>query len=61
VTAIVNEVEKKDNNILIDKFRSISRNRIIENYTWEKITDQYKNLFIDLTFKKVKKTALVLL
>jgi glycosyltransferase involved in cell wall biosynthesis len=30
---------------LVDVFRSKARKRITERYTWEKITDQYEELF----------------
>ena len=40
---IIEEVEKNDS--IINSLKVISRNRIIENYTWEKITEQYIQLF----------------
>ena len=40
---IIEEVEKNDS--IINSLKTISRNRIIENYTWEKIVNQYVNLF----------------
>ena len=39
----IREMEKKPE--LRDRLRKQSRNRIIENYTWERITDQYIQLF----------------
>ena len=33
------------------EYRKKSRNRILENYTWDKITNQYKTLFISLLNK----------
>lgn len=36
----------------LENFRDISRERITENYTWEKITRQYADLFIDMAKKK---------
>ena len=45
-------IEQIESNIeQIEHFKSISRNRITENYTWEKITNQY----IDLFHKLIKK------
>ncbi|MCK4762712.1 MAG: DUF1972 domain-containing protein [Candidatus Aminicenantes bacterium] len=44
---LMREVEK--NLALVDDFRAKSRRRIRENYTWEKITDQYIQLFKELT------------
>jgi glycosyltransferase involved in cell wall biosynthesis len=47
-----NLINKLDNNQnKIDHYKSISRNRILENYTWEKITDQYIQLLYDLSKK----------
>jgi len=40
---IIEEVEKNDS--IINSLKAISRNRIAENYTWEKITNQYISLF----------------
>lgn len=40
---LVEIIEKDDS--LIKNLRSTSRDRIIENYTWEKITEQYIKLF----------------
>lgn len=37
---------------ILQSFKEKSRNRIIENYTWEKITNQYLQLFRDMTSKK---------
>ncbi len=45
-------IEQIENNTeQIEHLKNVSRNRIIENYTWEKITDQY----IDLFHKLIKK------
>ena len=41
--SLISQVEKSSG--LLDGFRKIARNRISENYTWEKITDQYFNFF----------------
>lgn len=41
--AIIEQYERDDSSI--KHFRTISRDRIIKNYTWEKITDQYIDLF----------------
>ncbi|WP_420576963.1 DUF1972 domain-containing protein [Ekhidna sp.] len=39
-------IEQVDNdNGHLEELRKSARNRIIENYTWEKITDQYYNFF----------------
>jgi glycosyltransferase involved in cell wall biosynthesis len=43
VTTLVNNIDDKETELI--KLREISRNRIIENYTWEKITQQYIDLF----------------
>lgn len=40
---ILEEVEKDES--IIKHFRETARERIVENYTWEKITDQYISLF----------------
>jgi glycosyltransferase involved in cell wall biosynthesis len=47
--AKVNVIE--DNEEIAKNFRSISRNRITERYTWEHITDQYEELFKKMTGK----------
>lgn len=46
----VKEIIEKydDNDQLLDEKRSISRNRITENYTWEKIANQYYTLFSEM-------------
>lgn len=31
--------------LMVDRLKSIAQNRIRENYTWEKIADQYDNMF----------------
>ena len=36
----------------LDQYRMKSRNRILENYTWEKITQQYFDLFTEMATKK---------
>ncbi len=43
----INEIEKNKN--LIDHYRNISRNRILENYTWDKITNQYFNMLKNMS------------
>jgi glycosyltransferase involved in cell wall biosynthesis len=40
---LINEIEQNYDIIL--KMRKTSRERIVENYTWEKITQQYISLF----------------
>lgn len=50
VTDLVNTVDEKEEELM--ELRSISRNRIIENYTWEKITQQYVELFNEMYAKK---------
>jgi glycosyltransferase involved in cell wall biosynthesis len=40
---LIGEVETDDS--ILQKLRASSRNRITENYTWEKITNQYIDLF----------------
>jgi glycosyltransferase involved in cell wall biosynthesis len=49
---IIEEVEKNDS--VINSLKAISRNRITENYTWEKITEQYITLFYKMLKQKVK-------
>jgi len=41
--SIIEEIEKDHS--VINSLKAGSRNRIVENYTWEKITNQYINLF----------------
>lgn len=36
----------------VKMYRNKARNRIVENYTWEKIVDQYSDLFQKLTERK---------
>lgn len=43
LTKIIEEIEKNDS--IINSLKAISRNRINENYTWEKITAQYVSLY----------------
>jgi glycosyltransferase involved in cell wall biosynthesis len=38
--------------VALEVYRTKSRNRIVENYTWEKITDQYEDLFRSLAKKQ---------
>ncbi len=40
---LIHKIEAEPDRLLI--FQQKSRNRIIENYTWEKIADQYDDLF----------------
>jgi glycosyltransferase involved in cell wall biosynthesis len=47
---LINQIEK-DEKVLIS-YKEKSRNRIIENYTWEKISQQYLDLFRKISFKK---------
>lgn len=44
---LINRIEKKE--ISLDGYKKKSRNRIIENYTWEKISKQYVDLFQDIS------------
>jgi glycosyltransferase involved in cell wall biosynthesis len=46
---LIEKVEQQDN--LLKEYRSKSRNRITENYTWDKITGQYADLFQSIIFK----------
>jgi glycosyltransferase involved in cell wall biosynthesis len=41
---VIDNVESDDG--ILKHLRSKSRNRIKDNYTWEKITQQYKNIFL---------------
>jgi len=50
VASLVDFVDDKEDEI--EKFRRISRNRISENYTWEKITQQYVDLFSEMYKRK---------
>jgi glycosyltransferase involved in cell wall biosynthesis len=50
VKALIREVEKNPG--LLKDFRKKSRLRIKENYTWEKITDQYIHFFNNMLSKK---------
>ena len=43
---LINNID--GNSKLINKYKMKSRQRIIENYTWEKITKQYKDLIFNL-------------
>jgi glycosyltransferase involved in cell wall biosynthesis len=47
---VINLIEE-DGNIL-SHYRQKSRSRIIENYTWDKIAQQYLNLFQELLFTR---------
>lgn len=42
----------ENNESFVEKKREIARSRIVENYTWEKITDQYERLFAELISQK---------
>ena len=56
IKGLINDME--NNPGLIRKYREKSRRRINENYTWEKITDQYIRLFKDMVTlprKKIRK------
>jgi len=50
---LINNIENNED--LLDNLRKISRNRIVENYTWEKITEQYLSLFNKMTHKNSSK------
>ena len=41
-------IEIDDNEKIVNKYREKSRSRITENYTWEKITKQYSDLFYNI-------------
>jgi glycosyltransferase involved in cell wall biosynthesis len=43
---LIDSVDSNDKQL--ENFRNKSRNRILENYTWEKITDQYVSLFKEM-------------
>jgi glycosyltransferase involved in cell wall biosynthesis len=47
---IINHMEK-DSSVL-EQYRKKSRHRITENYTWEKIAQQYLDLFYEISSKK---------
>lgn len=47
---LINCIEKDSE--LLKSYRDKSRNRILENYTWEKIAQQYLDLFEDISRKK---------
>lgn len=47
---IIENIEENDS--VLNKLRETSRLRIIENYTWDKITDQYLNLFNNMLKKQ---------
>ncbi|MDP1678346.1 MAG: DUF1972 domain-containing protein [Bacteroidota bacterium] len=47
VAMVVNETEKDSSRL--ETLRSIARERITSNYTWEKIADQYEQLFTTMT------------
>ncbi len=50
---LVDKIEKFENEeILVNDYKIKSRERIETNYTWEKITDQYIDLFNSLSKKK---------
>lgn len=53
---IIEDVEC--NSSIIEPLRNTSRDRIIENYTWEKITEQYISLFNKMLKKTNKKYLL---
>ena len=50
IKSLMLKIEK--NSHLLENFRKKSRNRISENYTWEKITGQYIQLFKNMTSSK---------
>ncbi len=47
VAEVINETDKNPSSL--ETFRLISRDRIAQHYTWEKITDQYDDLFRQIT------------
>jgi glycosyltransferase involved in cell wall biosynthesis len=50
LSALINSVESQQEHLL--SLRKSSRQRIAENYTWEKITDQYLSLLNQLAKRK---------
>jgi glycosyltransferase involved in cell wall biosynthesis len=48
---LIDEVEKSP--FILNDFRTKSRGRITENYTWDKITGQYHELFCKLLSQKI--------
>ncbi|MEQ1585079.1 MAG: DUF1972 domain-containing protein [Cyclobacteriaceae bacterium] len=46
---VIERIEKND--FLLNEFRLKARDRIVNNYTWEKICSQYVNLFNELCTK----------
>lgn len=50
LTEMIDKIESSA--MIAEEFRQVSRKRIQENYTWEKITGQYLDLFMDLTHGK---------
>ncbi len=50
---LTEQIDKYDNDVEeVQIFRDLSRNRIKENYTWERITNQYLTLFSSLINSK---------
>ena len=49
IRQLITKAEEKE--ILLEDLRKKSRNRILENYTWEKISDQYFELFRNISNK----------
>jgi glycosyltransferase involved in cell wall biosynthesis len=50
LSTLLNKIEA--NEISLNAYKAKSRNRILENYTWEKITQQYFDLFQKLSNEK---------
>jgi len=46
LTKLINNIEQNPNQLI--SFRENARQRIIENYTWEKITEEYITLFYNI-------------
>jgi glycosyltransferase involved in cell wall biosynthesis len=51
---LIAKIEK--DHLLLEAFRAKSRRRITENYTWEKITKQYLELFLQVSIAKKNAT-----
>ena len=46
ISCLINYVENEQN--LVKEYRGKSKERIINNYTWEKIASQYDTFFNDI-------------
>ncbi|RMF57024.1 MAG: glycosyltransferase, partial [Calditrichaeota bacterium] len=52
LTRLIHEVETKES--ILHEFRQKSHKRILENYTWEKITEQYIKLFNSMVTNQIE-------